>query len=62
MEKTGLALARERERQMMSRMLEILEIDDEEEVRRILKRFGLIPGEEEFEEALTTWRGWHGRR
>lgn len=62
MEKIGLSLARQREKQMESRMLEILDIDDEEEARRILKRFGLIPGEDEFEEALAIWRDWHGRR
>jgi hypothetical protein len=62
MEKTGLTLARQREKQMESRMLAILDVDDEEEVKRILKRFGLIPGEDEFEEALAIWREWHGRR
>jgi len=62
MEKTGLSLARQRERQMQSRMLEILDIDDEEEVKRILRRFGLIPGDDEFEEALAIWRDWHGQR
>lgn len=56
MEKTGLALARQREKQMMSRMTEILDWDDEEEVRRALKRLGLIPGEDAFEEALAIWR------
>jgi hypothetical protein len=62
MEKTGLTLARQREKQMESRMLAILDVDDEEEVKRMLKRFGLIPGEDEFEEALAIWREWHGRR
>jgi hypothetical protein len=62
MEKTGLTLARQREKQMESRMLAILDIDDEEEVKRILKRFGLILGEDEFEEALAIWRESHGRR
>jgi hypothetical protein len=62
MEKTGLSRARQREKQMKSRMLEILDMDDEEEVKRILKRFGLLPGEDEFEVALTIWRDWHGRR
>jgi hypothetical protein len=47
---------------MQSRMLAILDIDDEEEVKRILKRFGLIPREDEFEKALAIWREWHGRR
>jgi hypothetical protein len=62
MEKSGLAQARLREKQMESRMLEILDLDDEEEVKRILTRFGLIPGEDEFEEALAIWRDWHGQR
>jgi hypothetical protein len=62
MEKSGLSQARLREKQMESRMLEILDIDDEDEVKRILKRFGLVPGEDEFEEALAIWRDWHGRR
>jgi hypothetical protein len=62
MEKTGLTLARQRQRQMESRMLAILDVDDEEEVKRILKRFGLIPWEDEFGEALAIWREWHGRR
>ena len=56
MEKSGLAQAREREKQMMSRMAEILDWDNEEEVRRALKRLGLIPGEDDFEEALAIWR------
>jgi hypothetical protein len=56
MEKSGLAQARLREKQMMSRMAEILDWDDEEEVKRALKRLGLIPGEEVFEEALAIWR------
>jgi hypothetical protein len=47
---------------MESGMLAILDLDDEEEVKRILKRFGLSPGEVEFKEALAIWREWHGRR
>jgi hypothetical protein len=62
MEKSGLSLARQREKQMESRMLEILDLDDEEEVKRILKRLGLRPGEDEFEEALAIWRDYHGQR
>jgi hypothetical protein len=62
MEKTGLVLAREREKQMQSRMLELLDWDDEQEVRQALKRLGLIPGADDFEEALAIWREWHGRR
>jgi hypothetical protein len=57
MEKSGLAQARLREQQMMSRMAEILDWNDEEEVKRALKRLGLIPGEDAFEEALAIWRG-----
>ena len=60
MDKTGLALAREREKRMESRMLAIL--DDEGEVKQILKRFGLIPGEDEYEQALAIWRDYHGTR
>jgi hypothetical protein len=56
MEKTGLALARERERQMMSRMAAVLDITDEQEVKNILRRFGLIPGQDDYEEALAIWR------
>jgi hypothetical protein len=56
MEKSGLALAREREKQMMSRMAEILDWDNEQEVIQALKRLGLIPGSDEFEEALAIWR------
>lgn len=59
MEKTGLALARLRAKQMESRMAEILDWDDEEEVKRALKRLGLIPGEDQFEEALAIWRDVH---
>jgi hypothetical protein len=56
MEKTGLALARLRAKQMESRMAEILDWDDEEEVKKALKRLGLVPGEDAFEEALAIWR------
>ncbi|HWZ82606.1 MAG TPA: hypothetical protein VNW47_08280 [Terriglobales bacterium] len=56
MGKTGLALAREREKNMLSRMAEILDWDDEGEVKQALKRLGLIPGSDEFEEALSIWR------
>jgi hypothetical protein len=56
MEKSGLAQARLRAKQMESRMAEILDWDDEEEVKRALKRLGLIPGEDSFEEALAIWR------
>lgn len=59
MEKSGLSQARLREKQMMSRMAEILDWDDEGEVRRALKRLGLIPGEDAFEEALAIWRDQH---
>jgi hypothetical protein len=47
---------------MESRMLAILDLDDEEEVKRILKRSGLTQGDVEFKEALAIWREWHGRR
>lgn len=56
MDKSGLAQARIREQQMMSRMEELLDWEDEEEVRRALKRLGLIPGEDAFDEALAIWR------
>ena len=62
MEKTGLILARQRQKQMESRMLAILDLDDEEEVKRILKRSGLTQGDVEFKEALAIWREWNGRR
>ena len=52
-------MAREREKQMISRMAEILEWDDEQEVRRVLQRLGLIPGQDDFEEALAIWRDFH---
>lgn len=62
MDKTGLQLARQREKQMQSRMPEILDWDDEEQVRQALKSLGLIPGRDDFERALAIWREWHGRR
>jgi hypothetical protein len=55
-EKSGLTQARKREQQMLSRMAEMLDWDNEEEVRRALKRLGLIPGEDSFEEAMAIWR------
>ncbi len=54
--KIGLALAREREKQMETRMAVILGWEHEEEVSRALQRLGLIPGEEAFEKALAIWR------
>jgi hypothetical protein len=59
MEKLGRALAKQREAQMLSRMAELLDWDDEEEVKRALKRLGLIPGEDQFEEAMAIWRDVH---
>jgi hypothetical protein len=43
-------------------MLAILDVDEEDEVKQILKRFGLMPGESEFEEALAIWSDHHGTR
>ncbi len=59
MAESGKALARIRDQQMLSRMAEMLEWDDEEQVRTALKRLGLVPGEDRFEEALSIWRDLH---
>lgn len=56
MGKSGLALAREREKQMMSRMAEILEWDNEDLVVNALKRLGVVSGSDEFDEAMAIWR------
>jgi len=53
---SGRALSRQRAEQMLSRMAAILDWEDEEEVKKALKRLGLIPGEESFEESLAIWR------
>ncbi len=44
---------------MLSRMEEMLGWDNEDEVRTALRRLGLIPGEDRFEEALAIWRDQH---
>ena len=59
MEKSYKALARKREQQALSRMEEMLNWDDEQEFRKALERLGLVPGEQEFEEALAIWRAGH---
>jgi hypothetical protein len=59
MAKSPKALAKIREEQMLSRMEEMLGWDNEDEVRTALQRLGLIPGEDQFEEALAIWRDQH---
>ena len=56
MVKWGLAQAKKRDQQMLDRMAEMLDWDNQEEVETALKRLGLIPGSDEFEQAIAIWR------
>lgn len=56
--RTAKAAARARERAIMEQMGRLLEIQDEETLRKALKEdFGIEAGHERYERILSVWRG-----
>jgi hypothetical protein len=55
MKKSGLALARLREKQMLERMNTMWHLN-EEQFRKALADLGLKPGTPDYERAMTLWR------
>jgi hypothetical protein len=55
--KTQKAKALERERAMAQAVLNLMEVDGEETMKRILsEKYGLNPGSPRFEAAMAAWR------
>jgi hypothetical protein len=55
--KTAKANIRQRERDLMSKLEKLMEIDDEDTFREGLeKEFGIKPGDPRYEKAMNAWR------
>lgn len=54
--RTPKAEARKRERKIMEAMSHLLDLDDEETLKRELsERFGIKPGNPRYQQAMATW-------